>query len=78
MRSDLSLYNHVAGQHRADLVFRLERLVREWRITGTKDLVSSEIHVQFFLQRLLNVNLRQNTETFFLQLIHCLFYGVVE
>jgi hypothetical protein len=72
--SDLCAYalnfldNHAAGAW-SDLIFRLEGLVREMRVTCSQDAVSPEINAQFLFQRVFNINFRQDTESFFFQFL---------
>jgi len=61
------LHDHVAGQHGADLVLRLQGPVGHLRIAGAKDAVGAEIHVELLLQRGLHINVAQHTETVALQ-----------
>ena len=43
------------------------RPVGEWRIAGTEDLVSAELHAELLLQRVLHVDLREDPESFSLE-----------
>ena len=64
------LHNHIAGQHGADLVFQLQRLVGELGIAGAEDPILAERYADLLAQRLLHVDLGDDAESFLFQRGH--------
>ena len=42
------LHDHIAREHRSDLIIDRQRLVRQWRITGTENSIITEIEIELF------------------------------
>ena len=57
------LDDHVARQHRADLVLGLERLEGERGVAGAEDAVLPELGAELLLQRLRDIDLGDDAET---------------
>jgi hypothetical protein len=56
------LDDHVARQHRADLVFGRKRFIREPGIAGAEDAVFPEVDAQLLLERVAHVDLGDDPE----------------
>ena len=56
------LDDNVAGQHRADLVFRLQGLISKVRVAGAQDEIGPEIFTQLLFEGLLNIDLADDAE----------------
>jgi hypothetical protein len=60
------LDDDVAGQHRADPVFEIQRLARERGIAGPEDRVGAELGADLLLKRSLDIDLADDSEPFIL------------
>jgi hypothetical protein len=56
------LHDHVARQHRSDLVIGGQRLVRQRRVTRAEYPILPEIEVELFLHRRFDIDFSQNAK----------------
>src|SRR6185437_3348247 len=61
------LYDHIAREHRPDLVFSLKCLVSHSRITRAQNDVGSEVGSDLFFQCALDIDLCQDTKAMILE-----------
>src|SRR3989344_5748698 len=73
------ILNHdVAGEHRADFIFQLQCFMCERRIARPENTIIAEIDIDLLLQRVLHVDLGNDSEAFLLERIDRAAHGLVE